>query len=113
MSESNSAEWLTRFHAAQEPFIEAWASVIDYHYNGQKGDGNGDYEKALLDVTELLREAGCVEANIAQEVRLCQLVGTMRLYHEWQNPASPGERLPVFLRKRIPPRVTEDMLKAP
>ena len=38
---------------------------------------------------------------------------TMRLYHDWQNPAPPDERLQAFLRKHIPPRVTENMLQAP
>ena len=28
---SEAEEWLTRFRAAQEALIEAWASVINYH----------------------------------------------------------------------------------
>jgi hypothetical protein len=47
-----------------------------------EGDRDAAYEKALLDVTELLREAEYDGANIAQEVRLGQLVGTMRLYDD-------------------------------
>jgi len=57
---ADSEELLTRFRAAQEPLIEAWADVIDFRYNGQKGDGDRAYEKALLQLTELLHEGDAV-----------------------------------------------------
>ncbi|WP_428490174.1 hypothetical protein [Rhodopila sp.] len=108
-----SEELMMRFRAAQERVIEAWAVLLDCHVTGQRGDGDQAYERASGELAALLRGAGVAD-EAGYEIQLCQVVGSLRAAHRWQNPPYsdiPG--LPEFLRQRRPLIIGDEMLEPP